>query len=703
MTFFNYDNYLYRKVYGRGPLEDREPLYHSQPFFIEVNGQPGRQSVVGVLIDNPGPVLVDVGVQDSLSYRFGTRFGDLNYYIFLGDNLGDVVSSHVSLVGRARLKPRYALGYHQGCYGYDTKDKVMAAAKAYREADVPLDGIHIDVDIQNNYKTFTIDEGKFSQPKQMFSDLRQLGIKCSTNITPLVSNQPPYYQTYTEGLVRHAFVTDERDAPVARSDERYQNYNNGWESYAGLPPGCNYNNGEPYVGQVNYGGNRACIGHYPDFGQKDVRVWWGEQYQYLFDTGLEMVWQDMTTPAIGDAFGDMCSFPFKLLLTNDYYKGGDGAANYPKSPAITIWNLYSANLYKATYHGLNNLKGRENKRNFIVGRGSHSRSHRYAALWTGDNASTWDFLRICVPQVLALGLSAQAMSGADVGGFGCDVDWQGWQQWIDPELLMRWTLMGAFLPWFRNHYVQKGQKLFQEPYAYQAVDARVLPICRYYIQLRYRLLQLFYDAMFENTLNGMPICRPLMLTDPTDTALYNGQIAFVSTHSWSATTCSWRPFSNPSRHTTGTAAGTFTCRRATTGTVSWTTRRPSGPRSGAVARCATTTLTSAPSPATWASWFPCMCARVLSFQPSSLSTGWVSCTRRISTTPSLSISTPAPRRTRRRRTRCTSTTASAGRRRSKALRTAPPRKRGTIRRPRASTARSWSAMRIRPATRTRNA
>lgn len=29
------------------------------------------------------------------------------------------------------------------------------------------------------------------------------------------------------------------------------------------------------------------------------------QYQYLFDQGLEFIWQDMTTPAIAKEYGDM--------------------------------------------------------------------------------------------------------------------------------------------------------------------------------------------------------------------------------------------------------------------------------------------------------------------------------------------------------------------------------------------------------------
>jgi len=82
-------------------------------------------------------------------------------------------------------------------------------------------------------------------------------------------------------------------------------------------------------------------------------------------------------------------------------------------------------------------------------------------------------------------------------------------QIVDPELLTRWTIMGAFLPWFRNHY-DNYYKPYQEPYVY----AEPVPtICRKYIEIRYRLIQYIYDAMYENTLCGKPICRPLFMDE----------------------------------------------------------------------------------------------------------------------------------------------------------------------------------------------
>jgi alpha-glucosidase len=535
LTYFSFDNYTYNQVYGRGPFEEREPLYHVDPFFLELNGVPDRDSVYGLYVDNPAQVFMDLGYTNSTRYLLGIRFGDLDYYVYVGHEAADVVGRHSSLVGRSRLKPRYALGYHQGCYGYEDRKALEWAVARYRANAIPLDGLHVDVDIQHDYQTFTINKKHFPDPQGMFTGLRKLGVKCATNITPIISDRDPGYTTYQEGLAQAFFVADTRVDANDPAPKVYQLYEGGNAYQESDKPDSSYNSDKPYLGEVSYGDNLGTTGHYPDLGRKKVRRWWGTQYQYLFDMGLEMVWQDMTTPAIEKHRGDMKGFPFRLLVTDDWLSD----TTPTKNPAIRVWNLYSYNLHKATYHGLNQLDGRGNKRNFIVGRGSFTGMHRFAALWTGDNASTWDFLRINVSQVLAIGMSGQPMSGEDIGGFAQGEPNQGW---VGPELLMRWTMAGAFLPWFRNHYVRKGQKQFQEPFQYvewfqtwcQPVPdpplyEMVVPVCRHYIELRYRLLQLFYDAMFENIITGMPICRPLCVTDPKDKALYYSKAEFLDT------------------------------------------------------------------------------------------------------------------------------------------------------------------------------
>ncbi|KAK0653238.1 Alpha-glucosidase 2 [Lasiodiplodia hormozganensis] len=570
LNYFNFDNMRYNNIYAKGPEEAAEPLYHSEPFWIELNRHPGYLSQVATFVDNYSHVCLDIGKTDDSLLRIATRFNSFQGVFMAGNNTAEITRLYTSIVGKPRLMPRYVLGYHQGCYGYDRQWKVEEAVRKYRENGFPLDGMHIDVDIQRGYRTFTIDRSRFPEPEQMFLGLRKQGVRCSTNITPVIRCTPDEkYAPLNEGMAGDHFVLDRRlidpSAPTC-VDQRYMQYGNADLYFTnpndvGRRPypddydfAAHFNKAVPFHGGVSYGDGQGAPGHYPNLNNRATREWWGKQYKGLFDAGLEFVWQDMTSPCIGEAYGDMKSWPFRLLLESDSWQGeqrqrrrSNAGVDDKKDlkAAIEIWSLYSLNLHKATFSGLKKLDSRKGKRNFIIGRGSFAGAQRYAGLWTGDNASTWEFLRVSIVQVLSLGMSGMTMAGADVGGFELAY---GETNFANPELLIRWYCANSLLPWFRNHYSGKHEpfednpshvrdadkKLFQEPYRYEeyyrenrdrmADEERelfeaVLPACRYIVRLRYSLLQLLYDAMFESTITGLPIARAMVTTDPLDGSL----------------------------------------------------------------------------------------------------------------------------------------------------------------------------------------
>jgi alpha-glucosidase (family GH31 glycosyl hydrolase) len=314
----------YQNVYGKGPLDDREPLYHSEPFWIEVDSHPGYRSQVSTFIDNYSHICVDVGVKDTGAIRVATRFNSFRAIMVAGDSMQDLISSYTSIVGKPRLKPRYVLGYHQACYGYDSQESVLESVAEYRKCGFPIDGMHIDVDMQDDYRTFTIDkrDKHFPDPVNMFKTLRQQGVKCSTNITPYISSMPSdSYSTLNEGLKEGHFIKDDRDLdPSAPNvwDQRYVGWSVGNQIFLNpntqKPPYFeedtskfedNFNSQKPFHGGVFYGWGNGHPGHYPNLNNKEVRKWWGKQYQYLFECGLDFVWQDMTGPCIAEEYGDM--------------------------------------------------------------------------------------------------------------------------------------------------------------------------------------------------------------------------------------------------------------------------------------------------------------------------------------------------------------------------------------------------------------
>jgi alpha-glucosidase len=541
MTFFNYDNFKYSgpdggptavippgSVPGPGPLSTAEPLYNSIPFLIEDNPNPlddggnptGVPYAYGLFLDNESQSYFNIGQSSSYAgdmfgkYYFGALYGEIDYYFFAGNDTAEVLDQYTILTGRAALAPMWALGYHQGCYGYFTAERVIAAVQAYRLARIPLDGMHIDVDFQNNYRTFTASPEKFpGGGAPMFTTLAAWGVKASTNITGIVSivpkdetGQNAPYSVLDAGIARDAFYKDVRiDDPNPPAAPGYLVVN---ENY-----GTNTIN--PFQPP---GSNLGTYGYYADLGQLPIREWWGTLYGPLLDAGLEMVWQDMTDPATQQSVSD--SMPWKTLPLNlkvyDFTSGGTVAH-------AQVHNVFALNLISATYEGLTKLRidSRVDKRPFIIARGSYAGVQRYAANWTGDSASDWNFLAILIPQILNFGLSGQPLAGADVGGFatsstGGPQNGTGAYGVTDPELLTRWTTLSAFIGWFRNHY-DGYSKGFQEPYRYGEPYAS---ICRKYIEIRYKLLQYLYDALFECTQSGLPICRPLFLTDRADLQVY---------------------------------------------------------------------------------------------------------------------------------------------------------------------------------------
>jgi alpha-glucosidase len=134
--------------------------------------------------------------------------------------------------------------------------------------------------------------------------------------------------------------------------------------------------GSDYVGEVWPGGSK-----FPDFFRPEVRNWWAGFHNRLFDPGVDGIWQDMNEPA--DFVGPYHTLP--LDATFDHRRIGHREGH----------NLYGFWMTEATKRGFDQYK--PNERPFIISRDMYSGSQRWAALWTGDNVSNWEHLRMSLP------------------------------------------------------------------------------------------------------------------------------------------------------------------------------------------------------------------------------------------------------------------------------------------------------------------
>jgi alpha-glucosidase/alpha-D-xyloside xylohydrolase len=169
---------------------------------------------------------------------------------------------------------------------------------------------------------------------------------------------------------------------------------------------------------------------------------------------------------------------------------------------------------------------RPNERPFALHRNASPGVQRYGGfIWSGDVQSRWETLRTHIAVAVNTGLSGLPYWGTDIGGFNPTEEYTG-------ELHVRWFQFGAFCPSFRAHGRHWHLKL---PWGWDGGDGgppesrsgwrpapeelqnpQVEPICKKYLELRYRLMPYLYTAVKDCQETGLPIMRALWLHAPDD-------------------------------------------------------------------------------------------------------------------------------------------------------------------------------------------
>ena len=131
---------------------------------------------------------------------------------------------------------------------------------------------------------------------------------------------------------------------------------------------------------------------------------------------------------------------------------------------------------------------------------------RYAVAWTGDQSSSWDYIRWHIPTLVGSGLSGMAYASGDVdaifGGsaetFTRDLQWKS----FTPVLMgmSGWSGNARKHPWW-----------FDEPYR---------SVNRDYLKLKMRMTPYMYGLAHEAATTGAPLLRALMWDYPQDPQAY---------------------------------------------------------------------------------------------------------------------------------------------------------------------------------------
>ena len=110
-------------------------LYGSHPFFMAVNETTGR--AFGCLILNSNAQ--EYGFLPSSSILYRTIGGILDFYIMEESSPEDLIQAYTALIGKPYMPPYWSLGFQLCRYGYNSLEKLKAAAERTIEAKIPYD------------------------------------------------------------------------------------------------------------------------------------------------------------------------------------------------------------------------------------------------------------------------------------------------------------------------------------------------------------------------------------------------------------------------------------------------------------------------------------------------------------------------------------------------------------------------------------
>ena len=462
--------------------EDKLSFYGAHNFLLVRDGS----TCFGLFVDFPGKVYYDIGYSRHDLLSFHTETPDYDLYLLSGGNENAICREFRTLIGRSYIPPRWAFGLAQSRWGYKTEEDVREVARQYKEHDLPLDMICMDIEYMQDYADFTVNKERFPDLTKLSADLKAQGIR----LVPIIDagvRVDPNDSTCTEGLEKGYF--------------------------------CKKADGSPFMAAVWPG-----KAYFADFLRPEVREWFGHKYKALTDCGIEGFWNDMNEPSLFYSperlrafLDDMAALREKDNIEQEEFfprvvGGAMGLMNSPADYASfyheadgrkvrhdQVHNLYGGSMTRAAGEAFADL--RPGQRTLLYSRSSFIGSHRYGGIWLGDNNSSWAQLLANIQMMPSVQMCGFLYSGADLCGFSCDTT---------PDLALRWLEFGLLTPLMRNHSAV-GTRM-QEYYRFP----EVLPAVRNMIRLRYALLPYLYSEFMKAALENTSYFRPLAFDYPDD-------------------------------------------------------------------------------------------------------------------------------------------------------------------------------------------
>lgn len=474
----------------KGEFPGGNQTYGHQPFYML---KLKSNQFLGVLFLNSNAQdTIIARKEDGISVTHKTIGGILDFFFFYPGQAEEVIKNYHSFIGRPYLPPIWSLGFHQCRWGWRSLDEVKSVVSSFEHADIPLDVVWADIDYMQNSRDFTVSRDRYKDLDKFVDDLHREGMYW----VPIVDAGLAYDvndKYYKKGEEMNAFVRSARTKKTLVGHV--------WPGPAVYPAWMNVNASSIWhlglsdlYAQVKFDGLWIDMNEASNFCDGESGT----------DNSEEVYGADHHDPT---EFDNLPYYPGKADLktraispsgyhvVNDQY----GDKFYKEYNLHSLWAFHQANSTNRFFTEV------QKKRPFILTRANSPGIGRFASKWLGDNHSTWDDMRYSIIGMYNYQLFGIPLIGSDICGFIDNTN---------EELCLRWIQLGAFYPFSRNHNTIGASN--QEPYVWDSVAKAG----RNAIRQKYSILRYYYTKLFEVSLNGGTLVKPLFFDHPEDSKIY---------------------------------------------------------------------------------------------------------------------------------------------------------------------------------------
>ena len=344
-----------------------EQSYKNIPFYI-------TDKNLGVFVDHTEEINFEVASENVSKVQFSVRGECLDYYLFAGENMKDVITLYTGLTGRVPKLPDWSFGlWLSTSFSTDYDEKtVLSFVDGMKDRGIDLKVFHFDCFWMkdSHWCNFMWDSDMFPDPAGLISKLHDRGLHVCVWINPYIAQASEIF----DEAAAAGYLIKRTDGSVWQTDL--------WQAGMGIV----------------------------DFTNPDACAWYCSKLKALLDMGVDCFKTD---------FGE------RIPVEDVVFADG--------SDPLRMHNFYAYLYNKTVFELLEKERGAGEA--VVFARSATAGGQKFPVHWGGDCHSDYPSMEQTIRGGLSLMLSGFSYWSHDIGGFEDKATPDVYKRWVAFGLL----------------------------------------------------------------------------------------------------------------------------------------------------------------------------------------------------------------------------------------------------------------------------